>query len=283
MKKIIFLITVFVMVFTSCEIIEDALTTTDYISPYATNVNGELVPKHENVEECSLEPSKFIKDEKGRMKYIDDNVKIIHGIDVSVFQGDINWSEVKNDGIDFVMLRLGYRGYGSKGIMQIDDNFYKNYDEAKTAGLDIGVYFYSQALNAAEAEEEAQFVLDTLEGRALDYPIAYDWEYVDNNDARTKNMTSAEITACAKAFCDYINSRNEQAIIYFNCELGYFEYDLSVLNMYDFWLAEYYEYPTFLYDYKMWQYTSSGHVKGIDSAVDINISLVDYSQTVNFG
>ena len=200
------------------------------------------------------------------------------GIDVSVFQGDINWEEVAADGIDFVILRIGYRGYGSKGIMGIDDNFYVNYDGAVKAGLKVGAYFYSQAVNAEEAREEAQFVLSALGDRVLEFPIVYDWEYVDNDVARTKDMTSAQITECAVNFCDEIEKSGRDVMIYFNREIGYFEYDLAKISDYAFWLAEYCEYPTFIYKFDMWQYTDSGSVNGIDTKVDINIYFpLEYS------
>ena len=110
---------------------------------------------------------------------------------------------------------------------------------------DIGVYFYSQAVNTQEAVEEAQFVLEALGDLELSYPVAYDWEYVDAEEARTKDMTSEQITECAKAFCEEIEKAGRRAIVYFNCEIGYFEFDLKALESYDFWLAEYEKYPSF--------------------------------------
>ncbi len=280
MKKVI--ICVILCLFMSGCAFNPIEATTVYESPYATDVDGNLVPVHENVEESIFSSELFSFDEKGRVKYEDSTVKLLHGIDVSVFQGDIDWSAVKNDGIDFVFLRIGFRGYGTKGIMQIDENFYNNYASAKEAGLKVGVYFYSQALNSTEAIEEADFVLDTLGGRALDFPVAYDWEYVDNVNARTKNMTSEAITECAYAFCEHIEKNGYKSIIYFNCEIGYFEYDLSYVDSFDFWLAEYNTYPTFIYNYKLWQYTDKGSVEGIDGYVDLNISVVDYSENFKY-
>ncbi len=256
----------------------------EYKSYYATDVNGEFVPVHENVEESTLDPKLFFADESGRMFYSDADQLLLTGIDVSVFQGDIDWEKVAEDDIDFVMLRVGYRGYGAKGIMEIDANFMKNYNAAVNSGLDVGVYFYSQATNAAEAVQEANLVLETIKGLKITYPVAYDWEYVDNAVARTAGMTGAEITDCAKAFCDTVSAAGYTPIIYFNCEIGYFEYDLSSLADYDFWLAEYGSYPSFLYDYKMWQYTADGRVEGIQGAVDVNICLVDYAdRMVDYG
>lgn len=242
-----------------------------------TDISGRIIPNHTDIAKSVLSPEFFVRDSKGRMTYSDSSVKTYTGIDVSVFQGDIDWDAVKNDGIDFVMLRVGYRGYGQKGIMGKDDKFDSNYEGAKKAGLKVGAYFFSQAANESEAREEAAFVLDAVRDCPLDYPIAYDWEFVDNDEARTNGMTSEDITVCAKAFCEAIKSAGKVPVIYFNCETGYFNYDLPQVKDYDFWLAEYYDTPSFYYNYKMWQYSNTGSVDGISGDVDMNISIVDFS------
>lgn len=245
--------------------------------PPVTDISGRIIPNHTDIAKSVLSPEFFVRDGKGRMTYSDSSVKTYTGIDVSVFQGDIDWDAVKNDGIDFVMLRVGYRGYGQKGIMGKDDKFDSNYEGAKKAGLKVGAYFFSQATNESEAREEAAFVLDAVRDCPLDYPIAYDWEFVDNGEARTNGMTSEDITVCAKAFCEAIKSAGKVPVIYFNCETGYFNYDLPQVKDYDFWLAEYYDTPSFYYNYKMWQYSKTGSVDGISGDVDMNISIVDFS------
>lgn len=245
--------------------------------PPVTDISGRIIPNHTDIAKSVLSPEFFVRDGKGRMTYSDSSVKTYTGIDVSVFQGDIDWDAVKNDGIDFVMLRVGYRGYGQNGIMGKDDKFDSNYEGAKKAGLKVGAYFFSQAANESEAREEAAFVLDAVRDCPLDYPIAYDWEFVDNDEARTNGMTSEDITVCAKAFCEAIKSAGKVPVIYFNCETGYFNYDLPQVKDYDFWLAEYYDTPSFYYNYKMWQYSKTGSVDGISGDVDMNISIVDFS------
>lgn len=245
--------------------------------PPVTDISGRIIPNHTDIAKSVLSPEFFVRDGKGHMTYSDPAVKTYTGIDVSVFQGDIDWDAVKNDGIDFVMLRVGYRGYGQKGIMGKDDKFDSNYEGAKKAGLKVGAYFFSQATNESEAREEAAFVLDAVRDCPLDYPIAYDWEFVDNGEARTNGMTSEDITVCAKAFCEAIKSAGKVPVIYFNCETGYFNYDLPQVKDYGFWLAEYYDTPSFYYNYKMWQYSKTGSVDGISGDVDMNISIVDFS------
>ncbi len=271
MKRIIALLLISVLFLSGCSFFPLGAEITTAEPIYATDVNGEFVPIHKDVEESKLDPKLFIKDDNGRMIYADSSFSVVTGIDVSVFQGDIDWNRVKEDGIDFVMLRAGFRGYGSKGIMEEDGKFRENYNNAKKAGIDVGAYFYSQAINESEAREEARFVLDIVKDMQLDYPIAYDWEYVDYAQARTDNMTSEEITLCAKAFCEEIKSSGRDVIIYFNREIGYFEYDLNTLKDIDFWLAEYSDYPTFIYKFIMWQYTDKGVVDGIEAGVDMNV------------
>ena len=245
--------------------------------PKVTDISGRVIPNHTDVAKSALSPDGFARDERGRIKYSDSTVSTYTGIDVSVFQGDIDWDAVKNDGIDFVMLRAGFRGYGAKGIMGEDANFHKNYEGAKKAGLKVGVYFFSQALNETEAREEAEFVLNAIKEYPIDYPVAFDWEFVRNDDARTNGMSSESVTACAKAFCEVIAQAGYTPLIYFNCETGYFNSDLSLVKDVGFWLAEYYDTPSFYYNYKMWQYTKTGTVAGINGAVDLNISVVDFS------
>ena len=268
MKKLIVLLVSISIILSGCAFI---VPDEPGSSPYATDINGDFVPVHDDVDESMLEPKLFYTDESGRMRYADESRTFLTGIDVSVFQGNINWEEVAADGIDFAILRIGYRGYGTKGIMGIDDNFYKNYDGAVNAGLKVGAYFYSQATNAEEAREEARYVLSALGDRELQMPVVYDWEYVDNAEARTANMTSEQITECAVNFCNEIELSGRDVMIYFNREIGYFEYDLARISGYDFWLAEYSEYPTFIYKFNMWQYTDCGTVNGISSRVDLNI------------
>lgn len=281
--KIIAVLTVALLVCTVCafgayRVVKRLNSSTGITTePPVTDISGRIIPNHTDIAKSVLSPEFFVRDGKGRMTYSDPAVKTYTGIDVSVFQGDIDWDAVKNDGIDFVMLRVGYRGYGQKGIMGKDDKFDYNYEGAKKAGLKVGAYFFSQATNESEAREEAAFVLDAVRDCPLDYPIAYDWEFVDNGEARTNGMTSEDITVCAKAFCEAIKSAGKVPVIYFNCETGYFNYDLPQVKDYGFWLAEYYDTPSFYYNYKMWQYSKTGSVDGISGDVDMNISIVDFS------
>ena len=192
------------------------------------------------------------------------------GIDVSKFQGKINWKKVANDGIDFAYMRLGYRGYGS-GKIVLDETFEYNIEKSTAAGLDVGVYFFTEAVNEKEAVEEAEFVLENLEDYKVDLPIVLDVEESASSDSRTKDLTKEDRTKAVIAFCERIKEAGHEVMIYGNTKSLMVMMDNEKLEDYDKWFA-YYKYPLrFPYKMKMWQYTSSGTVDGIDGGVDINI------------
>ncbi len=186
------------------------------------------------------------------------------GIDVSSHQGEIDWNLVAQSGIEFAMVRLGYRGYDS-GTLHIDQYARKNLEGARAAGLRIGAYFFSQAVNAEEARQEAALALQVLDGMPLDLPLVYDWEYV-SPQARTGDMDGETLLACVEGFCTSLG--DYQPMIYFNKELSRTLLDLDELEQYPFWLAQYREELEFPYAVGMWQYTDQGIVDGIDGYVD---------------
>ena len=193
------------------------------------------------------------------------------GIDVSVHQGVIDWQQVAAAGVDFVMIRAAYRGY-KYGQVNPDSNALSNIQGAKEAGLLVGVYIYSQAVNVAEAVEEAEFLLTMLEGVPLDLPITFDWERY-SSDSRTANVSGRTVTDCAIAFCETIRSGERDAMIYFNTTQALEELSLPELTEYPFWLAQYDTQTMFPYRVDMWQYTSKGSVPGISGNVDLNIGF----------
>jgi GH25 family lysozyme M1 (1,4-beta-N-acetylmuramidase) len=197
----------------------------------------------------------------------------ITGIDVSYYQKDIDWQQVKDFGIQFVIIRLGCRGYET-GNLIVDKKVYEYLEGARSVGLKIGAYFYSQAINRAEAVEEALFCLDILDGFPLDMPVVYDWEYV-SKEARTANMTGQTLMGCTIAFCETIKAGGYQPMVYFNPHMEKVYLDLAVLQKkgYPFWLAHYTDTMTFPYRVQMWQYSYTGNVPGIEGGVDLNIIL----------
>ena len=194
------------------------------------------------------------------------------GIDISFYQGEIDWQAVAGDGIDFVILRLGYRGYTEGGLMQ-DKNYVQNLQGALNAGLDVGVYFFSQAITPQEAEEEADYILSVLNGAPLAYPIAFDWEHVSDPGARSNGLDGAVLTQCAKAFCARIREGGYEPAVYFNQSLGYLQYDLRELEDSVLWLAELNSPPKFYYHFDLWQYSHTGTVAGIQGEVDMDLDL----------
>ncbi len=193
------------------------------------------------------------------------------GIDVSRHQGEIDWQQVAGSGVQFVLLRIGYRTYGDGAIYE-DPYADANYLGAKDAGLKVGVYFFSQAINLQETLEEARWVLQKLRGWELDLPVVYDWE-VPAQDARTQHVTPGQLTAFTRVFNRVMENNGYDTMLYFNRHHA--ETRLYLYRLLDIphWLAMYQEDMTYPYDIAIWQYSDHGTVPGIDAPVDRNILL----------
>ena len=229
----------------------------------------------ENVPRNTYDFSKLHTDEQTGFKTYEDeeNEKTSRiGIDVSEFQGeDIDWKQVRESGIEFVIIRLGYRAYGETGELVLDDMFDRNMQGALDAGLDVGVYFFSQAITPGEAVEEAEFVLEHVRGYEIDGPIVYDTEEIKGDTARTDNNTRQEFTNYCKVFCDTIEQAGYDPMIYANMKWMAFTLDMEQLADYDFWYADYHDVPQCPYEYEIWQYSETGAVPGINANVDLNV------------
>lgn len=241
---------------------------------------GEIwITELDGVPKNTLNNDNFTAD--STFKYYSENGKAasLEGIDISSYSGDINWEKVKNSGVDFVIIRIGGRGYGKEGTLYTDDKALEYIEGAHNAGLKVGGYFFSQAINVEEAVEEADYVKSILGDIKLEFPVAYDWEIIKDEDARTDNVSAAEATNCARAFCDRIIEHGYKTMLYSPSRELYFKYDLSRLADIDIWYCEYSDVPTFYYQFSMWQYSSTGRVDGIDADVDMNIcftNIADY-------
>lgn len=212
--------------------------------------------------------------DKGGYKYYTDkdgNVISKLGIDVSEYQPSVDWQQVKNAGIEFVMVRMGYRGYGEAGTLVVDKMFRHHVENALGAGLGVGVYFFSQAVNDAEVKEEAEFVLENIKDYNLTYPVVFDTEEIKFDTARTDNLTSEQFTRNCEVFCDVIQAAGYDTMIYANMKWFAFTLDLTKLTDYPKWYADYEPIPQCPYEFDMWQYTESGSVPGIDGNVDLNV------------
>lgn len=229
----------------------------------------------ENVPRNTYDFSKLHTDEQTGFKTYEDEENGVTsriGIDVSEFQGeDIDWKQVRESGIEFVIIRLGYRAYGETGELVLDDMFDRNMQGALDAGLDVGVYFFSQAITPGEAVEEAEFILEHVRGYEIDGPIVYDTEEIKGDTARTDNNTRQEFTNYCKVFCDTIEQAGYDPMIYANMKWMAFTLDMEQLADYDFWYADYHDVPQCPYEYEIWQYSETGAVPGINANVDLNV------------
>jgi GH25 family lysozyme M1 (1,4-beta-N-acetylmuramidase) len=211
--------------------------------------------------------------ESGEYRYLQDGEVISYkGIDVSRHQGKIDWNQVAEDGVTFAFIRVGYRGYGT-GKLVGDEYFEDNIKGAIAAGIKVGVYFYSQAINEEEVLEEANYVLEKIAPYQIDCPVAFDVEKVTGASGRMNEISVEERTRLTEIFCQEVEKSGYRSIIYYNTEMGALLLDLPALENYDKWFASYSDEFYYPYEYGVWQYSQTGSVKGIKGDVDLNISF----------
>ena len=233
------------------------------ISPY--------LPKHE------YDYTKLVMQSNLMQYYMDGKLVSYVGADVSKYQDYIDFVKLKKAGVAFVMIRVGARGY-STGQLTIDDYFSENIKRATDAGLQVGLYFFSQAVTTDEAVEEANLVLESIGNYEVRYPIAFDMESIPNDTARIDNLTREEKTRIAKAFLDTIEEAGYNPMLYGNKEWLIKKVDLSKLTDYDIWLSQPGDLPDYPYRFSMWQYTNTASIDGIAGYANLNISFIDYSE-----
>lgn len=235
------------------------------ISPYLTKNNYDFTKMEEKA---------------GLKRYMENGKKISFvGADISKQTGNVNFASLKAAGVDYVMIRLGGRGY-STGQITLDENFKENIEGAIEEGLDVGVYFYSQAISREEANEEANFVVQNLEPyRAhIKYPVAFDMEFVANDEARIDGLSREERTEIATSFLEGVKAAGYVPMIYGDKEWLIKEIDLAKLQDYDVWLTQESDIPDYPYQYAMWQYSTKGVLNGIKGDANLNICFIGYSQ-----
>ena len=232
--------------------------------PQAEPIHIEETPR-----DIPYAPEDFVLNKEGFMECVSQ--PFTTGIDVSVYQGEIDWQAVKAAGVEYVFIRVGGRG-SQNGTLYVDDNAQANYEGAKKAGLQVGAYFFSQAISVEEAQEEAEFALAQVKNWNMDLPLAYDWEWSEKG-SRTDTMKRRLLTDCTEAFCQAVENAGLQPMIYFNVSQGLDMLDLEKLQKYPFWLAMYDGAMDFPYRVDYWQYSESGTVDGINAKVDLNIFL----------
>ncbi len=227
-------------------------------------INEELAKSNFNIDNLSVD------EETGHYVYTDDNVSSRFGIDVSSHQGDIDWEAVAADGVEFAFIRAVYRGYGT-GKLVVDEKCIENIEGAQAAGIDVGVYVFSQAVNQAEVLEEAGTVIDLLQGYKLQLPVVFDVEKVSDSEARTHALSVEERTSLTSAFLEAVKNAGFEPMIYHNTEMGAMLLDLTQLTEYPKWFAGYNKEFYWPYEYSIWQYSEKGRVNGIQGNVDLDL------------
>lgn len=221
----------------------------------------------------NLQKAIFSKDNPNHSSRF-DGYDIKYGIDVSKFQGDIDWTKVKASGVDFAIIRVGCRGYGDGSIF-IDSKFYQNINGAKAAGIDVGVYFFTQAINVSEAVQEANFVLDKIQGYNLELPVYIDQEAVGSQARLDRAKLSRQAkTDIVNAFCDTINKKNYDAGVY--ASKSWLEDEMYANQIrHRVWVAQWSKNNTYGGYYDVWQWGDNGRVNGISGNVDVNVYYSD--------
>lgn len=221
-----------------------------------------------------------LEEKNGLKKYVDGGKTLSYlGADLSKYNGDVNFASMKAAGVDYVMIRVGSRGYNT-GKITLDEKFNDYIKAASEAGLQIGVYFASQAISQEEASQEADFVLQNLAPyqASITYPVAFDMEFAANDEARIDGLRTADRTAIATTFLDKIKNAGYIPMVYGNKEWLIKEVDMTGLQQYDVWLSQEEEAPDYPYQFTMWQYTTDGVLNGVPGDVGLDISFVNYSE-----
>lgn len=243
---------------------------------YADQDEYVFAPVLDGVKKHNYSEENFVETDDGEMQYIENGTVVSHkGIDVSKYQGDIDWAAVASDGVEYAFVRLGLRGYGS-GKLVLDEYFDQNMRGADAAGIKTGVYFFTQAITVEEAVEEADYVLDNIKDYNVSYPIVFDVEMIVNDDGRANGLSQKERTDITIAFCDRIKAAGFTPMIYGNVKCFTKLLDMTRLNDYEKWYAFYDDYMYMPYEVGIWQYTEKGKVAGINTGVDLNISYKEY-------
>lgn len=223
------------------------------------------------IEEKSYYDLNLFSLENGLMTYKDSLYKVSTGIDVSSHNGDVDWAAVKADGIEFAMLRIGYRG-AQEGILHEDEYFNTNIQQAIQNHLKVGAYFFSSAISAEEIDEEVDLVLNKIKGYKIQMPVVYDMEEFDQG-GRIDDLSLEQRTKLALRFCKKIKEAGYQPMIYGNMTWLYQNYDFERISKYPVWLASYSISCPMEDKFDMWQYSNKGQVNGIEGDVDMNIYL----------
>lgn len=230
-----------------------------------------------NLERNEYDFTKLVYQNPIMRYYVDGKSASWFGVNLTSAQGDVDFSKLKSAGCDYVMIRVGSRGYSS-GEIVMDSNYEKYLEGAKKAGLGIGVYFYSQAINKDELIDEVDALLAAIEKYPINYPVVFDMESVEDDMARTDALSITDRTMLANLFLSEVEDAGYKPMLYGNKEWLVTKFNLDSLSKYDVWLSQEGDAPDYPYQFSMWQYTKAGSVKGVDGDVSLSISFNDYSK-----
>lgn len=243
---------------------------------YQDNGSYHFVPLSDTIERNTLGRGNLSVSENGEISYTSQNgTSARKGIDVSQHQGDIDWEQVAASGVELAMIRAGYRGYGTDGTLVTDACFERNMEGAAANGIDIGVYFFTQAITVEEALEEAQYVLELIAPYDIAYPIVIDVEKPSSSDARANALTQAQRTEIVSAFCDAIAEAGYTPMIYGGIYSLFGMLDINQVSHYKIWFAFYNDYIYYPYEMQMWQYTNKARIPGIEGDVDLDLWFLE--------
>lgn len=242
-----------------------------------SNGKYHFVPIRDDLKQHGLLEENLKVLEDGEIQYVENGEVISHkGIDVSRHQGDIDWEKVAADGVEFVIIKVGARGWGEEGNLLPDPRFEEYIAGASAAGLKIGVYFYTQAITEEEALEEVNMVLEAVKGYELAYPIVYDVEKTADKRGRMNKLSVEERTKMAQIFIEKVKEAGYTPMIYANMEMWSVLIDMAAFEDVEKWFAYYEPSLYFPYEYAIWQYSDTGTVDGISEKVDMNISFREW-------
>lgn len=239
----------------------------------ASSGRYHFIPINDSLQKNGLVSDGLQLKEDGTVEYVQNGQVISYkGIDVSKHQGEIDWSKVAADGVKFAFIRVGNRGYGSGAIVE-DAQFEANIKGAISNGIQVGVYFFSQAINEEEAKEEAAFVLEKIAPYKVQCPVVLDVEKVADSEARMNKISSEQRTANTLVFLETVKEAGYEVMLYHNMEMGLLMLDLAQFEEYNKWFAYYNKEIYYPYAFDVWQYSDKGRINGISGDVDLNISF----------
>ena len=257
--------------------VTNACETEELFGNVVSNGKFHFVPIRDDLKKHGLLEENLEVLENGELQYVQDGNVVSHkGIDVSRYQGDIDWEKVAASGVEYAFIRVGVRGYGEEGRIVLDEKFEDNVKGATAAGVKVGVYFFSQAITDEEALEEADMVLGAIDGYDVTYPIVYDVEKTSAAHGRMNQLSVEDRTRMARIFVDRIKEAGYTPMIYSNMEMWSVLIDMASFEDIEKWFAYYKTDLYFPYEYAVWQYTDKGTVDGIKGDVDLNISFKEW-------